>query len=180
VKKNETQLCRAAGLFKKGNMNESLFNQLREQGWRRKLTDAEEVEVRAYLAAHPEAQPDWQTEIGLNAALGKLPDAPVPSNFTARVLQAVERETAGASRGFASNWSWHSLLPRAAVAAVVIGLGLISFQRYEAAKRAEMVRSIVAVADVQSLPSPAVLKDFDAIQLSSAAAADPELIKLMQ
>ena len=161
-------------------MNESLFNQLREQSWRRKLTDAEEVELRAYLAAHPEVQADWQTETELNAALGQLPDVPVPSNFTARVLRAVERETAGAPRGWTWKWSWHSLLPRVAVAAVVVGVGLISFLRFETARRAEMVQSVVAVADVKSLPSPAVLKDFDAIRLSSSAAADPELIKLMQ
>lgn len=164
-------------------MNESLFNQLREQSWRRKLTDAEEVELRAYLAAHPEAQLDWQTETGLNALLGKLPDAPVPSNFTARVLSrlgGMERETAGELLGSKWKWSWHRLLPRVAVAAVVIGMGLISFQRYETAKRAEMVRSVVAVADVQSLPSPAILKDFEAIQLSSAPAADQGLLALFQ
>lgn len=161
-------------------MNESLFNQLREQSWRRKLTDAEEVVVRAYLAAHPEAQLDWSTGSELNAFLRKLPDAPVPSNFTARVLQAVEREAAGASHGWTWKWSWHSLLPRVAVAAVVIGLGLISFQRYETAKRAEMVRSVVAVADVQSLLSPDDLKDLDAIRLSSAPAADQELLALFQ
>ena len=49
---------------------------------------------RAHLAAHPEAQADWEAEAGLNDALGRLPDVAVSSNFTARVLQAVEREIA--------------------------------------------------------------------------------------
>ncbi len=78
--------------------NDPTYNRLRELSWRRKLTGAEEAELRAWLAAHPDAQADWEAEAGLNAALGRLPDAPVPSNFTARVLQAVEREAAAELR----------------------------------------------------------------------------------
>ena len=72
--------------------NDAFLSLLRESSWRRKLTEAEQAELRAYLAAHPDARADWEMESALNAALTRLPDAPVPSNFTARVLQAVERE----------------------------------------------------------------------------------------
>ena len=67
---------------------EPIQNPLRELVWRRKLTEAE----HAGLRAQPETQADLELESRLTEALARLPDAPVPSNFTARVLQAVERE----------------------------------------------------------------------------------------
>ena len=111
--------------------NDPIYNRLRELSWRRKLTAAEAAELQAWLAAHPEARADWEAEAGLNEALGRLPDAPVPSNFTARVLQAVEREAAAELRRRRTwqvwlRWRW---LPKAAVAAVVLGAGLVSYQQ---------------------------------------------------
>src|SRR5437667_12737472 len=79
-------------------MNDPVHNHLRELSWRRRLTSSEEAELRAWLAAHPEAQAQWEAEAGLNDALGLLPDAPLGSNFTARVLQAVQLEAAASTR----------------------------------------------------------------------------------
>src|SRR5262245_543785 len=106
-------------------MNDPL--KLQEAGWRRKLTPAEEAELQAWLAKHPEAQADWKAEVGLNEGLRGLPDAPMPSNFTARVLQAVEREEAAAGRPaltWKSTWNW--LLPKAAFVAAVFGVALFT------------------------------------------------------
>src|SRR5438105_15808113 len=104
-------------------MNDSAYHKLREARWRRKLTDAESAELRAWVASHPEAQAEFEAEARLTDALVRLPDVPVPSNFTALVLQAVERDAAVMeSRGARSAWTvfWHSWLPKAAVAAVVM------------------------------------------------------------
>jgi len=102
-------------------MNQDPVDQkLRELNWRRELTAAERAELRTWLAAHPEAQADWQTEAALSKFLARLPDAPVPSNFTARVLQAVERETRTSERAPQRARWWHVFLPRAAVAASVV------------------------------------------------------------
>src|SRR5262249_40432154 len=105
-------------------MNEPRYHQLLEAAWRRRLTATEEAELRAWLAAHPELRADWETETALNEHLVQLPDAPVSTNFTARVLQAVERESAGVQRP-ASRWPWilHSLLPKAAFAALFLLVG---------------------------------------------------------
>ena len=150
--------------------DDPIYNRLRELSWRRKLTDAEEAQLRALLAARPEAQADWDAEATLNAALGRLPDAPVPSNFTARVLQAVEREAAGELRQDEGNWQfWRRLrwLPKVAFAAVVLGTGLVSYRQLQAARFAEYAHSVAAVSGVASVPSPEVLKDFDAIRASN-------------
>src|SRR5262245_27418143 len=105
-------------------MNDPLEKKLREISWRRKLSPAEEAELRAWLATHPDAEAEWKAEAGLNEILERLPNAPVPTNFTARVLEAIEREEAAEARR--REWKWRLLLPRAAVAAVIFtvaGLG---------------------------------------------------------
>ena len=165
-------------------MNDPFYNQLCEAGRRRKLTAAEEAELRAWLEAHPEARADWEAEQRLNAALGALPDVPVANNFTALVLRAVEREATSALRS-RPGWSWRRLLPRAAFAvtgvlcvAAVAGLG---FRHHERIVARRMAQSVAAVSEVSSLPDPSVLEDFEAIrQLNSAPRPDVELLALLQ
>src|SRR6267142_1286736 len=106
--------------------NDPFYDRLRELGWRGKLTASDEAELRAWLAAHPDEQSGWQAEAGLSEALSRLSDVPVPANFTARVLQAVELETAasrraqGAQGARGPKWHWpRRWLSRAALAAVV-------------------------------------------------------------
>ena len=162
--------------------NDPIYNRLRELRWRRKLTDAEEAELRSWLEAHPEARADWEAETELEAALGRLPDAPVPGNFTARVLQAVERELAAGPRR--SGW-WSRLrlqwLPRAALASSVLAAGLVSYHLVQNAERKKLAESVAAVADVSSLPSPDILQDFDAIRRSNPTATpDEQLLALLK
>ena len=167
-------------------MNEFECNPLREKSWRRKLTPAEAAELEAWLARNPGAQAEWEMELRLTEAISHLPNAPVPSNFTARVLQAVEREAkAGSQRGPFWKWSFRFLLPRTAAAAVVLGAGLLAYHEHTAtvAERAELAQSVRIVASVPSLPSPAILQDFDTIQKLGATAnagPDRELLLLMK
>ncbi len=162
-------------------MNESDFNDLKSRG--RKLTAAEETDLRAWLAEHPDRQADWESENRLSEVLRRLPDVPVPSNFTARVLQAVEREemAVGKPQRSSANWFFRLLVPRLAVAAVIFGVALLTYQEHEAAKREQLVQGVQVVAGVSSLPSPEILQDFDTIrQMSSTPGPDPELIALMK
>jgi hypothetical protein len=166
-------------------MNDPVYNRMRELSWRQKLTDAEEVEVRAWLEAHPDSQVDWEAEAGLNQALARLPDAPVASNFTARVLQTVARETtAEARRGRVKQRGWQSRLawlPKAAVALIILGAGLFSYHSVVAARRSGLAHSVTAVSNVASLPSPEILQDFEAIRaLNRAPPADEQLLALLQ
>jgi anti-sigma factor RsiW len=164
-------------------MNEFDYKTLLEKRWRHPLTAAEEASVRAWLAQHPESRADWDLETQLSEALEKLPDAPVPSNFTARVLQAIEREEAAPKRAARGRpWFLRLLLPRAAVAVVLLGLALLYHEHTAAtARRAELVRSVKVVAGVPSLPSPEILQDFDTIrQMPASTGPDQELIALMK
>jgi anti-sigma factor RsiW len=165
-------------------MNQSEYNQLKEKSWQGKLTTAEQAELRAWLAEHPELADDWLLEANLTEAIQRLPDVPVPSNFTARVLQAVEREGATQSRPRLPAWKWflHSLVPGTAMAAVLLGLGIFTYHEHrQAEQRAELVQGVKVVADVPSLPSPEVLQNFDTIrQMGTTPGPDPELIALLK
>jgi anti-sigma factor RsiW len=157
-----------------------------EASWRGKLSPTEEAELRAWLAAHPLAQADWEAETTLTDALGGLPQAPLPSNFTARVLDTVERETW--PRPQPSRWRewapWHwRWLPRAAFFAIVAAGGVLAFHHLRDAQQEKFqyARSVVALSRVESLPGPAILENFDAIRaLDQTPGPDQELLKLLQ
>src|SRR6516164_1287182 len=152
--------------------DDNLYKELREVSWKRKLSPAEEARLRSWLETQPEARADWEVEAGLNDALERLKEPEVPSNFTARVLAAVEvdaarEKRAGTARGRQGrrfwNWRW---LPKVALGSVVLVAGLLGLQYHQHEqheKRVQYARSVATITDVASLPSPAILQDFDAI-----------------
>ncbi len=164
--------------------NDPIYNHLCELSWRRKLTDAEQAQLRAWLAAHAEAQTDWEAEAGLNAALSRLPDVPVPSNFTARAVQAAEREAAAELRR--SGWKWAAWprlrwLPRVALTASAVSAVLVSCLVVQDAQRRRLGVSVAVVSTVSALPGPDILKDFDAIRASNPiVVADDTLLAVLQ
>ena len=151
-----------------------IYERLREIGWRRPLSEAEQAELHAWQAAHPEHLVDAEANAALTQTLAKLPDAPMPSNFTARVLQAIEREeqtTEHAFRKASIHW-WRGFLPRLAAVLVVVGISGVSYWRYQTVKQEELVdaaRNLVTVAGTSPLSDPAVLEDFEVIRRMSQA-----------
>ena len=115
----------------------------------------------------------------LRGFLSRLPDAPVASNFTARVMQAVELEEARTRRRWSvSAWNWRAILPRFAVAAVVIVAAGLAFERHETAAQREQLAINIAQA-AHSMPSIEALQNFDAIRrMSQPAHADEGLLAL--
>jgi hypothetical protein len=142
--------------------------------WRRQLSEAERAELRA--------QPELELEARLTEALTQISNAPVPSNFTARVLDALNLEDARAGRPRGWHWSWRLLLPRLAVTAAIILFAGVGVQRYQAGRhRADMVKSLSVVASAQAAPSVDALNNFDAIQrMSQSGRADNELLAALQ
>lgn len=162
----------------------SSYQRFLDLTWRRTLTEAEQAELRDWLAAHPDVQPDWEAEAALSDALRRVPDALISSNFTSRVLQAIERADARETVAPRPWPAWRLVLrwlPRTALAMVVVAAGLFSYHQTRAFRRAELVYGVSAVSDISSLPSPAILQDFDAIYaLNQAPKPDEDLLKLMQ
>src|SRR5207245_11557933 len=120
-----------------------------------------------------------------------LPDAPMPSNFTARVLAEVEREEKLQARAGGSSWrfwNWRfRWLPRAAFAAVVLGSGLLAYHQHVIAReRRELAVDLAKLAAVGSTPSE-ILTNYAAICLMTAvnerpaaATADTDILRLLQ
>lgn len=164
--------------------DDPLQNPIRELTWRRKLTPSEEARLSQWLATHPEAQAEQESDMALNEALDLLPDAPMPSNFTARVLRAATAEPAP-NRPRATVWAtlFQSLnwLPRMALVALTLGLALISYEHFREAHRVRMARDAAVASEVIALPGPKGLEDFEVIRaINRAPAADEELLKLLQ
>ncbi len=164
--------------------DDSPHNPFRELAWRSKLDPAQEAQLRAWLEAHPGAQSEWEAEAALTEALGRLPDTPVASNFTARVLKEVELEADADARGRVSSYvRWHGLwrwLPKAAVAVLLLAAALFSHQQIRSARLTRLAQSVGPISMVSSLPSPQILQDFDAIRILDRTPADGELLALLQ
>ena len=146
----------------------------RESLWRRKLSPAEQAALKT--------SPELELEARLTAALAKIPDASVPSNFTARVLGAIDLEAAQSARSQSWTLNWRRLWPRVAVAAAVLIFAGVSLQRYESnAHRTELAKNVVLIASAQPLPSVDALEDLDAIQrMSQSGHADGQLLADLQ
>ena len=167
-------------------MNDPLFQQLLEISWQRRLTDAEQAQLRAYFEAHPEAAEEWLLESGLTQALDELPTVPVSSNFTARVLQAVELEEATAARAREKNrrfgWPVFKWAPQTAAAALVLGIGIFSYQQHQVQARSSMAHNVLAVSQVVSASNPELMENFDVIRKLSdpQPKADTEILALLK
>ena len=167
-------------------MNESEYQALVEASWRRSLTDDEQARLDDWLRTHPEAHNEWDAESALNRLLEQMPEPPVASNFTARVLQAVERETAAAARRESifervKRWFWRPA-PRVAWALLIAGLLGFGYHQHQTNVRNQVAEGLSVMANVAALSDPAVLQDFEAIQRlgQSAPSDDEELYALLQ
>jgi len=147
---------------------------LHESLWRRRLSAAERAELGT--------QPELEREARLTEALAKVSNTPVPSNFTARVLAAIDLEEARLARtpGWLGNWRF--LFPRVAVAGAVLIIAGISLQRYEVnLQRTALAKTVALVASTPSLPNVDALENLEAIQrMSRSAHADGELLAALQ
>ena len=149
----------------------------RESLWRRRPTDVE----RAGWDARPEIRAEWEREARLSEMLAKTSDFPVSSNFTARVMQEIEREDRCSARRRFFSWNWRALLPRLAITAAVLLCAGATFRQYELNRqRTQLAKNVVRIAESQPLPSVEALDNFDAIQrMGQPAQADEELLALL-
>jgi len=115
----------------------------------------------------------------LRELLSRLPDAPVASNFTARVLQAIEAEEMRRSRWGVAGWNWRIFFPRITVTAAAAGIVAVALYQHDlSVRRQNFVRSVVIIAS-QPRPSVEALENFDVIQrMGQTARPDEELLAL--
>jgi hypothetical protein len=131
---------------------------------------------------HPQGQADWEDDLILTQALRSLPNAPVPSNFTAQVMQAVTREQRELQRAESTvvprMYWWHRFSKRLAWTALLLLAGSTTvFFYHQNNSQKKFARNVAEVSNLASLPGAEVLQDFDAIdQLRYASAASDEAL----
>jgi hypothetical protein len=166
------------------SMQDEHYREIKEAGWRRALNPAEESAVQKFLAAHPETREAWGEEAALNRLLERLPVPPVSSNFTARLLQAVQAAPARSTwrDWFApAQWLPEGLAGRVAMCSLMAGVCLFSFREYQALHRVRMARELAGVSRLATLPPMEWLKDFDTINgISKVKVADDDLLAALE
>jgi anti-sigma factor RsiW len=166
-------------------MNDEVYEDLLEASWRRKLTAEEEAQLRAWLAAHPEAQGDWEEESLLNQQLERLPQSPLASNFTSQVMRKLDLELAQEARerrGWRTPGWWRSLMPRFAAALLLTVLGGTAVFQYRDYRRTQMFESVSRLTPVAAVLQPEIAENFDAIQQLRhvPSVSDEELLAALQ
>ena len=157
---------------------------LRETVWRRKLTPEEEARLQSLLAASPAQQREWEQDFALTDHLRQLPDAPVPSNFTAQVMQALDTELARQEREGASAGGWlfwfKRWAPKLAPVTLALIVGAFSVQTYRNHQtREEMARSVAMVLSTPEVLTPEIMEDFEIIQ-HLPSVTDEDLLAALQ
>ena len=160
--------------------------QLLEIALKRQLTAAELAQWQTCLAAHPDQRAAWEEDLALNQLLRALPPAPVPSNFTAQVLRALDRDEATAKSSSIPKWLARLAALRwtrpVAFAALALVAGLFAWQQQRQHARTEVANSL-RLPTLMRLPSMEQLKDFDAINSlsqTSGGGADVELLAALE
>ena len=163
-------------------MNESEYQSLIEQSWRRPLTRDEQARLDAWLVANPRQQADWELEVTVSSLLARLPNAPMASNFTSQVMLMVERDLAAQTRStgvLASVKRWfRNPAPRLAWALGLVAVGWFGVHQHQMNARSEMARGLSVMANVASLSNPSVLEDFEAIRRLNTS-EDEELFAVL-
>ncbi len=167
-------------------MNESLYQELRELSWRRKLTPEEETELRGWLAAHPDKQAEWELEQSLSEQLRHLSNAPLSSNFTSQVMRTLDAELARQEREGRGGRTWlqwlHRFAPRLAPVSLALVVAVTFFVHYRGdsnSQQAKMIESVVVYAAAGEVPSAEILADFEAIE-KLPPATDEDLLAALQ
>jgi len=176
-------------------MNSPIHDELIRLGLKRELTDDDRARIDATLAAHPELREQWEADAALGRVLRHLPDVPVSSNFTSRVLDAIELEERAVVRA-AVRSSWRDWLRRVQprlswvfALALVVAFGTYQYrvqQGTRARTQIEQAHFVHEIRDLSqemaALPGPEVFKDFEAInqfrQVSSVS--DDDLLKVLK
>ncbi len=160
-------------------MNANQFEELLALRWKRRLNEAEQMQVDLWLASHPAERARWETEVSTSRAFHELPTNPAPSNFMARVWQQIdqeERREPPVTARWPGWFRWPSLAQQFAVLAMVCALTALVLQQRRARTPAQLARSVEQVAPLARMPDLALLKDFEAISRLSQPGADLELL----
>ncbi len=143
------------------------------------LSPEEESKLEAWLDAQPAARAAWEADRALGRALHSLPDAPMSSNFTARVMQELDLDEARTQR---KSGGWRLLWPRLGWAtAAALALTVFGTQQFLNVQRTQFAADAALVSkDIGRLPD--AFRDFDLVDSlrEIPAASDDGILAALQ
>ena len=152
--------------------------ELIEIAWRRELTESER---RKYLKLSSSSENEFWSQLEqeetLTQTLVSLPPASLASNFTSRVLQAVQLETNRTrTRTQTTNrtLNWFHLFQKNWIAQfaallMLVAITFASVTGFQSYQRQQIARSLEVMSDVASIAEVDWLKDFEMIRSLSVA-----------
>lgn len=166
-------------------MNGPEFDELLKKQMRGSLTAEDDTALQARFRHDSSAEAAWEEDLRLNQLLQQVPDAPISSNFTARVLGAIELEEKKEARRSpwrgVGQWLRVGLARKAALATIIAGVSMLTYHQYRSGVREEMARNAAAVSSIAALPSVDVLENFEIIQgLNQLPPVDVDLLAALQ
>lgn len=170
-------------------MKDAEMNELVARALRGELSAGEKREFERQLKEDAALREMWRAERALENALGRLPNAPVSSNFTHLVVQQVLQPKAKPSPAN-SRISIRQILGRLAFGTAAVGLICFgALQQRETMQRKEVAQTVNAFHGAaramggEEMPSTEVLSNFEAIQqlsLPAESELDMELLVALQ
>src|SRR4051812_21007999 len=143
----------------------------------------EETLLQGWLPSHPDKQAWREVEQSLSEQLRHLSDAPLSSNFTSQVMQALDaelmrQEREGRPRHTFLQWL-HKLAPRLAPVSLALVVVITYFVQHQKHDHQNRIINSVAIVTSSDVPGFEILKDFDAIQ-NLPPAMDEDLLAALQ
>lgn len=145
------------------------------------LSPEDEARLEKIFALTPEYRAAWEEERALSRAVQSLPNVPLSSNFTARVLETIDLEEAREERMRRARPDWlRAFWPRVAGGMMALALALFGWHEWRVSKQTRFAQEVAFVsAESGKLPSAEILRDFDAIE-QWRSASDDELLMALQ
>ncbi len=162
--------------------------QAMETIWRRELTTEERARLEKQLTGDEGGLRFIEEEEALSRLLKSLPDAPLSTNFTARVMMAVRSErarTASVFRVPGGEVLWrlcgslrHSWVAQSTAAGLALAISLSTYYGLKSYRSHQLAQTLAAVTKEGGMPEIEVLKDFDAIRHFGSAQASKTTIEM--
>jgi anti-sigma factor RsiW len=144
------------------------FQELMDLARRRPLTPSERSRLDRFMEADPQAWPDREEDMALVGLMARLPDAPLASNFSARVMEAIgleERRVKRENNPLSLHWWAHSWWARLGVASCAVLIAVGAWYQHQLTERADRAESVATISEAAAILSVEILKDSDIIQL---------------
>ncbi len=165
-----------SGMNQKRKMKHTIRKQALETVWRREFTADERAWLEGHLGGDDAQRLLFEEEEALSRLLTGVPNAPLSSNFTARVVAAARLEEARSARGGGdlgtagwlsrlAGYVKRSWVTQTTAAGLVVAIGLSVVYGVKAYQRQQFVQVLATVTQVAVIPEIEVLQDFDAIRL---------------